>query len=75
MCAVMFVLPDEIADVLIARLQWFILKPRLNHTGSHRQTDSHSKPYLHQEKNVGFRTRTTQPAAILRITRKAAVRL
>ena len=75
MCAVMFVLPDEMADVSIASLQWFILIPRLNHTGSHRQIDSHSKPYLHQEKNIGFRTRTTQPAAILRITRKAAVRL
>ena len=49
--------------------------PRLNHTGSHRPIDSHSKPYLHREKNIGFGIRTTQPAAILRITRKAAVRL
>ena len=45
MCAVTFVLPDEMADVLIAGLQWFILIPRLNHyTGSHRPSDSHSKP-------------------------------
>ena len=41
-------------NVLIAGLQWFILKPRLNHTGSHRPTDFHSKPYLHQEKNIGL---------------------
>ena len=63
--AVTFVLPDEMADVSISGLQWFILIPRLNHTGSHRPTDSHSKPYLHQEKNKGLGTRTTQPAAIL----------
>ena len=75
MHAVAFVLPDETADVSIAGLQWFILIPRLNHTGSHRPLDSHSIPYLHREKNIGFGTRTTQPAAILRITRKAAVRL
>ena len=48
--AVMFVLPDEMADVSIAGLQWFILIPRLNHTGSHRPSDSHSKSYLHREK-------------------------
>ena len=75
MRAVTFVLPDEMADLSIAGLQWFILIPRLNHTGSHRPIDSHSKPYLHQGKNIGFGTRTTQPAAILRITGKAAVRL
>ena len=46
MRAVTFVLPDEMADVSIAGLQWFILIPRLNH----RPTDSHSIPYLHQEK-------------------------
>ena len=45
MRAVTFVLPDEMADVLIAGLQWFILIPRLNHTGSHRLIDSHYKPY------------------------------
>ena len=75
MLAVTFVPPDEMADVTITGLQWFILIPRLNHTGSHRPIDSHSIPYLHQEKNIGFGTRTTQPAAILRITRKTAVRL
>ena len=31
--AVTFVLPDEMADVSIAGLQWFILIPRLNHKG------------------------------------------
>ena len=66
-----FVLPDEMADVTIAGLQWFILIPRLNHTGSHKQIDSHSIPYLHREKNIGIGTRAT----ILRITRKAAVHL
>ena len=75
MHAVTFVPPDEMADVTIAGLQWSILIPRLNHTGSHRPTDSHSIPYLHQEKNIGFGTGTTFPAAILRITRKAAVHL
>ena len=50
MHAVTFVLPDEMADVSIVGLQWFILIPRLNHTGSHRPIDSHSKPYLHGEK-------------------------
>ena len=75
MRVVTFVLPDEMADLSIAGLQWFILIPRLNHMGSHRPIDSHSIPYLHQEKNIGFGTRTTTPAAILRITRKAAVRL
>ena len=50
MSTVTFVLPDEMADVSIAGLQWFILIPRLNHTGPHRPTDSHSKPYLHREK-------------------------
>ena len=47
MRAVTFVLPDEMADVLIAGLQWFILIPRLNDTRSHRSSDSCSKPYLH----------------------------
>ena len=50
MRAVAFVPPDEMADVSIAGLQWFNLIPRLNHTGSHRPIDSHSIPYLHQEK-------------------------
>ena len=73
--AVTFVLPDEMADVSIAGLQCFILIPRLNHTGSHRPIDSHSEPYLRREKNIGFGTGTTQPAPILKITRKAAVHL
>ena len=47
MRAITFVLPDEMADVSIAGLQWFILIPRLNNTGSHRPIDSHSIPYLH----------------------------
>ena len=46
------VLSDEMADVSIAGLQWFILIPRLNHTGSHRLIDSHSIPYLHREKKI-----------------------
>ena len=50
MCAVTFVLPNEMADVSIAGLQWFILIPQLNHTGSNKPTVSRSKPHLHQEK-------------------------
>ena len=50
MSVVTFVLSDEMADVTIAGLQWFILIPRLNYTGSHRPIDSHSIPYLHQVK-------------------------
>ena len=42
MRAVTFVLGDEMADVSIAGLQWFILIPRLNHMGSHRPIDSHA---------------------------------
>ena len=75
MYAVTFVPPDEMADVTIAGLQWFILIPPIKPRGSHRPIDSHSIPYLHREKNIGFGTRTTQPAVILRITGKAAVRL
>ena len=75
MRAVMFVLPDEMADVSIAGQQWFILIPRLNHTGSHRPIDSHSKTIYIEKKIIGFGTRTTHPVAILRITGKAAVRL
>ena len=52
MHAVTFVPPDEMANVSIAGLQWFILIPRLNHTGSHRPTDSHSKSSLHREKKI-----------------------
>ena len=50
MLAVTFVLPDEMADVSIAGLKWFILIPQLNHMGSHWPIDSHSIPYLHREK-------------------------
>ena len=47
------------ADVSIAGLQWLILIPQLNHTGSHRPSDSRPKPYLNQEKNIRFGTRIT----------------
>ena len=47
MHAVTFVPPDEMADVTIAGLQWFILIPPIK---PHGPIDSHSKPYLHQEK-------------------------
>ena len=50
MHAVRFVPPNEMADVTIAGLQWSILIPRLNHTGSHRPIDSHYIPYLHRER-------------------------
>ena len=50
MRAVTFVLPDEMADVSIAGLQWFILISRLNHTGSHRPIGSHSKPIYIEKK-------------------------
>ena len=58
--AVILVLPDD-ADISIAGLQWLVLIPQLDHTGSHRPSDSHSKPYLHREKKRAF----GQPAAIL----------
>ena len=48
--AVTFVLPDEMAGVSNVGLQWFNLIPRLKHTGSHRPSDSPSKPYLHRDK-------------------------
>ena len=48
--AVTFVLPDEMANVLIVGLQWFILIPRLNHTGSHRLIIPIPYPYLHRKK-------------------------
>ena len=50
MHAVTFDLPDEMADVSIAGLQWFILIPLLNNMGSHKPSDSRSKPYLHRGK-------------------------
>ena len=75
MRAVTFVLTDEMADVSIAGLQWLIFIPRLNRKGSHRPRDSHSKPYLHRRKKIKIRNKNHQPDAILRITRKAVVRL
>ena len=72
MHAVQSLLPDEMADVSTAVLQWFILIPRLSHTRSHRPIDFHSLPYLDRKKKIGFGTRTTQPTAIPRIMRKAA---
>ena len=68
--AVTFVLPDEMADVSIAGLQWFILIPRLNHTSLKGQLIPIPNTIYIEKK-----TRTTQPATILRITRKAVVRL
>ena len=73
MRAVTFVLPDEMADVSIAGLQWFILIARLNHESFTGQLIAIPNPTYIEKKNVGFGTRTTQPAAILQITGKAAV--
>ena len=75
MHAVTFVLPDEIANVSISGLQWFILIPRLTTLSLTGQLIPIPYPNYIKKKNIGFRTRTTQPAAVLRITRKAAVRL
>ena len=73
MRVVTFVLPDKMADV--SGLLWFILISPIKSHGSHRPIDSPSEPYLHREKNIGFRTTTTQAATILQITGKAAVHL
>ena len=70
MRAITFVMPDEMADVSSRDCSGSFLYPDYT-TGCHRPIDSHSKPVLNNEKNMGFETRTTQPAAILRITRKA----
>ena len=75
MRAVTFVLPDEMADVSIAGLQWFILIPRLNHTRSHWPIDSHSIPYLHREKIEDLEQELPSLLQNLQITGKAAVRL
>ena len=69
MRAVTFVLPDEMADVSISGLQWFILKPH----GSHMLCDSHSKPYLHSEQKYKIWNKNHQPATIIRIKRKAVI--
>ena len=44
--AVTFVPPDEMADVAIAGLQWFILIPRLNHTGWEKEEQAVRNTYL-----------------------------
>ena len=76
MHAVTFVPPDEMADVTIAGLQWFILIPPIKPTrGPTGQLIPIPNPIYIEKKNIGFGIRTTQPAAILRITRKAAVHL
>ena len=76
MRAVTFPLPGEMANVMAVGLQWFlILIPQLNHTSSHKPSDSHSKTYLHREqKNCKIWNKNHQPSAILPINRKAAVR-
>ena len=76
MRAFTFVLADKMADVSIAGMQWFILIPRLDHTGSYRPSDSSSKPGpIYIEKKYKIWNRNQQPAAILGIQRKAVVRL
>ena len=50
MRAVTFVLPDEMANVSIAGLQWFIFIHLLNHTGSHRPIDSIPYPIYIEKK-------------------------
>ena len=49
MRAVTFFLPDKMAGVSITRLQRFILIPLLNHSGSHRPSDSNSKLYIEKK--------------------------
>ena len=70
-CAVTFVLPDENGYVLIAGLPVVYFIPQLNHTGSHRPSDSHSNPYLEKENKTW--NKNPQPATILRNKRKAVV--
>ena len=55
MPAVRFVLPDEMADVSITGLQWFILIPRLNHKGS-RSLNSlpHNPNFLNDPEKEAF---------------------
>ena len=80
MRAVMFVPPDEMADVTIAGLSVvYSYTPIKPHGGLTGQLIPIPYPiYIKKKtkkKNKGFGTRTTQPAAILQIMRKAAVRL
>ena len=65
MRAVTFVLSDEMVDMSITGLQWFIVIPRLNYMGAHRSSDSNSKPYLHRGKKYKIWNNNHQPAAIL----------
>ena len=55
----------KLADVSITGLQWFILIARLNYTGLRGQLIPIPNPIYIEKKNIGFGTRTTQPAAIL----------
>ena len=74
MHAVTFVPLDEMADVTIAGLQWFILIPPIKpHGVPQANWFPFQTLFTSSKKNIGFGIRSTQPAAILRITRKAAV--
>ena len=71
MRAVTFVLPDELADVSITGLQWFILIPQLNQCLTGQVIPIPNPIYI--KKNIW--NKNHQPAAILQITWKAIVRL
>ena len=75
MHSVTFTPPDEMADVTIAGLQWFILIPPIKPHGVPQANCFPFQTLFTSRKNIGFGIRTTQPAVILRITRKAALRL
>ena len=66
-----FVQSDEMADVGLRDCSGLFCETR----GLTGKLIPNPKPYLHREKNIGFGTRTTHLAAILRITRKSSVRL
>ena len=70
MCAVTFVLPNEMADVSIAGLQWFILIPTRGLTS---QLYPVPNPIYIKKKKGKILNKNHQPAAILRIKREAAV--
>ena len=73
MHAVTFVPPDEKADATITGLQWFILIPPIKPHGVPQANWFPFQTLLTLRKKYRNGIRTTQPAAILRITRKAAV--
>ena len=50
MRAVMFVLPDEMANVSIVGLQWFFSYTPIKPHGVSQANYSHSIPYLHRKK-------------------------